>query len=173
MQLNFPIIDPHIHQWDPYHTPHAAALAVKLFGKHPRLLDHMVRLLNPKPIIETIGLTEHITAPYLPTHYKQDIAHYQVEQVVHIEAGWHEHKGTGVVNETRFVASLPFQAHNLALGAIVATADPRRKDFKNYCNSIRKFRPSFLGSVKWLPCIRIKACMPGLMNPICTLIKNS
>ncbi len=65
MQLNFPIIDPHIHQWDPYHTPHAAALAVKLFGKHPRLLDRMVRLLNPKPIIETIGLTEHITAPHL------------------------------------------------------------------------------------------------------------
>lgn len=145
MQLNFPIIDPHIHQWDPYHTPHAAALAVKLFGKHPRLLDRMVRLLNPKPIIETIGLTEHITAPYLPTHYKQDIAHYQVEQVVHIEAGWHEHKGTGVVNETRFVASLPFQAHDLALGAIVATADPRRKDFKKLLQLHQEASPKFRG----------------------------
>lgn len=66
MQLNFPIIDPHIHQWDPYHTPHAAALAVKLFGRHPHLLDRMVRLFNPKPIVDTVGLTEHITAPYLP-----------------------------------------------------------------------------------------------------------
>jgi len=86
MQLNFPIIDPHIHQWDPYHTPHAAAFAVKLFGKHPRLLDHMVRLLKPKEVIETIGLTEHIIAPYLPANYQQDIGHYQVEQVVYIEA---------------------------------------------------------------------------------------
>ena len=145
MQLSFPIIDPHIHQWDPYHTPHAAALAVKLFGKHPRLLDRMVRLLNPKPIIETIGLTEHITAPYLPAHYKQDIAYYQVEQVVHIEAGWHEHKGTGVVNETRFVAGLPFQAHDLALGAIVATADPRRKDFKKLLQLHQEASPKFRG----------------------------
>ncbi len=33
--LDFALIDPHIHQWDPYNTPHAAALAVKLLGKHP------------------------------------------------------------------------------------------------------------------------------------------
>ena len=35
--LDFALIDPHIHQWDPYNTPHAAALAVKLLGKHPKL----------------------------------------------------------------------------------------------------------------------------------------
>ena len=106
-QLSFPIIDPHIHQWDPYTTPHAAASAVKLFGKHPKLLNKMVRLIKPKAVIDTIGLTEHLTAPYLPENYKRDIGHYQVEQIVHIEASWHEHKGTGVVNETRFIAGLP------------------------------------------------------------------
>lgn len=145
MQLNFPIIDPHIHQWDPYHTPHAAALAVKLFGKHPHLLDRMVRLFNPKPIVETVGLTDHITAPYLPENYKQDIGDYQVEQVVHIEASWHEHKGTGVVNETKFVAGLPFQEHGLELGAIVATADPRRKDFKKLLELHQEASPKFRG----------------------------
>ncbi len=53
--LDFALIDPHIHQWYPYSTPHAAALAVKLLGKHPKLLDKMVRLVKPKDLIETIG----------------------------------------------------------------------------------------------------------------------
>ncbi|ENU16476.1 Uncharacterised protein [Acinetobacter lwoffii] len=33
-QLPFPIIDPHIHQWDPYNTPHAAALTVETQRRH-------------------------------------------------------------------------------------------------------------------------------------------
>lgn len=36
-QLDFSIIDPHIHQWDPYHTPHSAAVLVKALGKYPFL----------------------------------------------------------------------------------------------------------------------------------------
>lgn len=130
-QIGFPIIDAHIHQWDPYTTPHAAALAVKLFGKHPKLLDKMVRLIKPKAVIETIGLTEHLTSPYLPPNYKNDTGRYQVEQVVHVEASWHDHKGIGVVNETRFIHQLPFQETDIHLGAIVATADPRQKKFKD------------------------------------------
>ncbi len=144
-QLPFPIIDPHIHQWDPYNTPHAAALAVKLFGKHPRLLDKMVRLLKPKDVIETIGLTQHLTAPYLPANYKRDAGHYEVEQVVHVEASWHDHKGTGVVDETRFIAGLPFDQYNIRLGGIVATADPRQKNFKQLIELHREASPKFRG----------------------------
>ena len=65
-QLDFAIIDAHIHQWDPYNTPHAAALAVKLLDKHPYWLDKFVRLVKSDDLIETVGLTNHITAPYLP-----------------------------------------------------------------------------------------------------------
>ena len=143
-QLNFPIIDAHIHQWDPYTTPHAAALAVKLFGKHPKLLDKMIRLMKPKAVIDTIGLTQHLTAPYLPHNYKKDIGRYAVEHVVHVEASWHEHKGTGVVNETRFIEQLPFHEADLNLAAIVATADPRHKNFKDllkmHADASDKFR---------------------------------
>ena len=71
-QLDFALIDAHIHQWDPYNTPHAAALAVKLLGKHPYLLDKVVRLAKPKDLIDTLGLTTHITAPYLPQDYQKD-----------------------------------------------------------------------------------------------------
>ncbi len=144
-QLPFPIIDPHIHQWDPYTTPHAAASAVKLFGKHPKLLNKMVRLIKPKAVIDTIGLTEHLTAPYLPENYKRDIGHYQVEQIVHIEASWHEHKGTGVVNETRFIAGLPFAEQNIQLGGIVATADPRQKNFKQLLQLHQEVSPKLRG----------------------------
>lgn len=143
--LPFPIIDPHIHQWDPYTTPHAAAFAVKLFGKHPRLLDKMVRLLKPKDVIETIGLTQHLTAPYLPGNYKKDAGHYKVEQIVHVEASWHQQKGTGVVNETRFIAGLPFDQHNIQLGGIVATANPRQKNFKQLLQLHREASPKFRG----------------------------
>ncbi|WP_180039858.1 amidohydrolase [Acinetobacter sp. YH12100] len=144
-QLPFPIIDPHIHQWDPYNTPHAAAFAVKLFGKYPKLLDKMVRLLKPKDVIETIGLTEHLTAPYLPANYNKDLGHYEVEQIVHVEASWHDQKGTGVVDETRFVAGLPFDQHNIQLGGIVATADPRQKNFKQLIQLHREASPKFRG----------------------------
>lgn len=128
--LNFPLIDPHIHQWDPYSTPHAAAFAVKLLGQRPFLLDKMVRLVKPKDLIETVGLTEHITRPYLPQDYKNDLQHYAVEQVVHIEASWAKHKSKGVVGETEFIESLPFNEDTVKLGGIVATADPCDSNFK-------------------------------------------
>ncbi|WP_151804984.1 amidohydrolase family protein [Acinetobacter bereziniae] len=128
--LNFPLIDPHIHQWNPYSTPHAAAFAVKLLGQRPFLLDKMVRLVKPKDLIETVGLTEHITRPYLPQDYKNDLQHYAVEQVVHIEASWAKHKGKGVVGETEFIESLPFNEDTVKLGGIVATADPSDSNFK-------------------------------------------
>ena len=101
--------------------------------------------MKPKDVIETIGLTQHLTAPYLPANYKRDAGHYEVEQVVHVEASWHDHKGTGVVNETRFIAGLPFDQHIIQLGGIVATADPRQKNFKQLIQLHREASPKFRG----------------------------
>ena len=143
--LDFAIIDAHIHQWDPYTTPHTAALAVKLLGKHPYLLDKAVRMMNADDLIETLGLTHHVTAPYLPEHYVEDIGHYEVEQVVHVEASWHKNKGKGVIGETRFIESLPFNAKTVKLGGIVATADPRDSNFKKILQPHKKASPRFKG----------------------------
>lgn len=129
--VNFRIIDAHIHQWNPYTTPHPAALAVRCLGRHPRTLDRLLRLIKPKHLIDTVGLTQHITAPYLPQDYKRDIGYSAVEQVVHVEASWHEKKNLGPANETRFIQTLPFEAEGLKLAAIVAYADPRAKHFSN------------------------------------------
>ncbi|AMW78370.1 amidohydrolase [Acinetobacter sp. TGL-Y2] len=144
-QLDFALIDAHIHQWDPYNTPHAAATAVKLFGKHPYLLDKIVRLAKPKDLIDTLGLTSHITAPYLPQDYQKDLGHYRAAQVVHVEASWKNQSAKGVVAETKFIESLPFDTHGLSLGGIVAAADPRDSNFKKILKMHHKASPHFRG----------------------------
>lgn len=144
-QLDFGIIDAHIHQWDPYNTPHAAALAVKIFGKSPYLLDKVARLSTPKNLLQSLGQTAHITSAYLPENYKHDAGRYTIEQVVHVEANWHDHKGKGVVGETEFVKSLPFKQQNIQLGAIIATADPRESNFKKILKLHHKASPLFKG----------------------------
>lgn len=143
--LDFALIDSHIHQWDPYNTPHAAALAVKLFGNHPQLLDRMVRLVKSRALIESMGLTPHLTRPYLPQDYRRDTGSYAVEQVVHVEANWHHHIGKGVVEETRFIESLAFGAETVKLGGIVATADLRDRHFKNILKLHSEVSPRFRG----------------------------
>ena len=143
--LDFAIVDSHIHQWDPYNTPHAASLAVKLLGKHPYLLDKMMRLVKPQELIDTVGLTKHVTTPYLPENYKQDAGHYQVDQIVHVEASWHDHKGKGVVGETKFIESLDFNAQKIKLGAIVGTADPCDSSFKKILKMHKQASPHFRG----------------------------
>ncbi|NLN57507.1 MAG: amidohydrolase, partial [Gammaproteobacteria bacterium] len=143
--LGFALIDAHIHQWDPYNTPHSARLAVKLLGKHPHLLDKTIRWIKPKALIETLGRTEHVTSAYLPEHYARDLGFYPAEKVVHIEANWHDHKSKGVVGETEFIERLDFKNNGLALGAIVAAADPRDPNFKKILKLHHRASPHFRG----------------------------
>lgn len=143
--LDFAIIDPHLHQWDPYTTPHPARTAVKLFGNSPWLLDRSVRFTQPKTLIDTLGLTEHVTRPYLPEHYAKDLGQYNVEQVIHVEANWHKQKGKGVVEETDYIRSLPFSPQQLKLGGIVASADPSDSQFKKILKLHLKASPLVKG----------------------------
>jgi predicted TIM-barrel fold metal-dependent hydrolase len=152
--LKFAIVDPHIHQWDPYHTPHAAGHLVKLFGKYPKLIHALVKVVKPKPLLDTIGIADHILKPYLPSDYKKDCGAYNVEVVAHIEANWHHHKGFGVIEETHWIKQLPFHAHQLKLATIVATADPRDKHFKKILQAHQQASPLFRGIRKmasWHP----------------------
>lgn len=91
-QLNFPILDAHIHQWNPYTTPHSAARLVKAFGKYPKLMDKIVRVVKPKDLIETLGITQYALSPYLPFDYRVDSAGCSIDSVIHIEANWHHQK---------------------------------------------------------------------------------
>ncbi len=143
--LPFSIVDPHIHQWDPRHTPHQAALAVKLLGGFPRVLDRVARLATPQATIDSLGLTDYALAPYLPQNYAQDCVPYDVEAVVHVEADWHHQRGLGPVEETRWIAQLPFGQQNPKLGAIIGKADPLNPAFESILRAHIATSPLFRG----------------------------
>ena len=143
--LQFPIIDPHIHQWDPYHTPHRAAFGVKVLGRFPHVLDRAVKLVLPKAKLDSLGLNDHVLKPYLPTNYAEDCAPFHVEAVVHVEADWHHQKGLGPVEETRWIAQLPFGQHGPRLGAIVGKANLLDPNFENLLRTHINASPLFRG----------------------------
>jgi L-fuconolactonase len=116
------IVDPHIHQWDPFTTPREVSLPAKAVRRVP-LLRPIVLALVPKSDHEFVGDPVHVISPYLPADYRADAGDLPVDSIVHIEAGWKSHGDAG---ETAWVSSLPFGSDGLpGLGAIVCHADPR------------------------------------------------
>ena len=143
--LNFGIVDPHIHQWDPYHTPHAAGHLVKLLGKYPRLMHAVVNKTKPQALLDTVGDPSYVLQPYLPSDYREDYAQYHIDAVLHVEANWHHQQGFAVVEETKWITQLPFTSTHIQLAGIVATADPRHPQFKNILLAHQAVSPNFKG----------------------------
>ncbi len=121
------IIDPHIHQWDPFTTPREVTVPAKLLRNAPILRPVVLRLV-PRSGREFVGDPTAVLNPYLPADYRADAGDLPVEAIVHVEAGWHGHDDAGA-GETAWVASLPFGTGTApALGAVVFRADPREPD---------------------------------------------
>jgi predicted TIM-barrel fold metal-dependent hydrolase len=119
------LIDPHIHQWDPYTTPRETALPAKIIRRVPGLFGPIMRVM-PKPDREFVGDAHYVLAPYLPANYLADTGSLDVEAIVHVEAAWHGKGLLGSVGETTWVAGLPFGRDGAPrLGGIVVRADPR------------------------------------------------
>jgi predicted TIM-barrel fold metal-dependent hydrolase len=118
------VVDPHIHQWDPYTTPREVSLPAKAVRRLPPL-GKVVPTLVPRRDREFVGDPSHVLRPYLPQDYRADAGTLPVHAVVHIEAGWHGRAPMAAVGETKWVASLPFGVDGAPrLGAIVCHADP-------------------------------------------------
>lgn len=102
------ILDSHVHQWDPRTTPREATLAVKLFGWNPRLLDFVVRLAMPKPLVDFVGRGEFALNAYLPDGLQADWGRHRgrLVGVVHVQAGWKGKRHMDVVGETRWLESI-------------------------------------------------------------------
>lgn len=119
------MIDPHIHQWDPCTTPRVVSAQARLLRHLPYVPRGLARV-SPRRDREFIGDPHHVLKPYLPVDYVLDTGELPVRTVVHIEAGWQHTRGSSTVDETRWVAGLPFARYDApALGAIVVHADPR------------------------------------------------
>ncbi|MCE5292772.1 MAG: amidohydrolase family protein [Nocardiaceae bacterium] len=122
------VIDPHIHQWDPFTTPRHISMMAKVFAPLPRIPREM-RWIVPQADREFIGNPHHVLKPYGPREYAADAVPVPVRSIVHVEAGWLAHDHADTVGETRWIASLPFgQKGAPHLGAIVVNADPRWSD---------------------------------------------
>lgn len=122
------VVDPHIHQWDPLTTPRHSSGRARLLRPLPRVPRALGRLA-PRADREFVGDPHHVMKPYLPHDYRADAGGLPVEQVVHVEVAWLGEDPMSSVDETRWVAGLPFgQGRPPRLGAIVVHADPRWPD---------------------------------------------
>jgi predicted TIM-barrel fold metal-dependent hydrolase len=120
----FPIIDAHMHQWDPRSTPREATPLVRLLGRWPGAMHTVARIATSAATRDGVGRFDHVLAPYLPTDYASDVWPYAVEGVIHVEAGWRGRGAFGAVDETRWIARLPLDGTTgPRLLGIVAGAD--------------------------------------------------
>lgn len=125
-----PIIDPHIHLWDPRSTPRPASPFVRLFGWNRGLLRAAPRWLLPEATREFVGRTDYLTDAYLPPDYAADHGAHEIEGYVYVEASWTGRGRWAQADETRWVEQVAQRtdAEGPRLVAIVAAADLRRED---------------------------------------------
>ncbi len=122
------LVDPHIHQWDPFTTPRVISARARLLRPLPRI-PRLLQRLSPRAEREFVGDPTFVLKPYLPADYTADRDGLGVSSVVHVQAGWEGHRHLDSVDETRWVAGLPFGVDRAPdLGAIVVHADPREAD---------------------------------------------
>ena len=129
VDLNFGIVDPHIHLWDPYTTPRLVSPAVKIFGRFPRLLNAVAGVAFPRSAKAFVGRTTYVAAPYMPVDYNAATAPYRIDSIVHVQAGWHDPDPMGPVGETRWLETLDYAKADITLGALVAEGVPESAHF--------------------------------------------
>jgi len=142
---NTPILDAHVHQWDPRGTPREVTTAVKLLGWSPRLLDKVLRVAIPKPLIDFVGKADHALADYLPADLRQDWAGHasRLEGVVHVQAGWKAKSHRGVVDETRWLERIDPKGETIR--AIVGAAHLEAADLPEVLDAHEAASPRFRG----------------------------
>ncbi|OUS26760.1 hypothetical protein A9Q99_16190 [Gammaproteobacteria bacterium 45_16_T64] len=142
---DFPIIDPHIHQWDLKHTPRALTWPKKLLGWNNGLYERAIMLGAKKSDRDYVGKVDHVAHNYLPETYRQDVRHLNLQQIVHVEADWKDKSGLGPVGETLWVDSLFRSQSNIDLGALIGYVDFRKGNVLGILDAHRKASKKFVG----------------------------
>ncbi|MDX1658833.1 MAG: hypothetical protein R3343_08440 [Nitriliruptorales bacterium] len=100
------VIDPHVHLWDLRGTPRRQTPLVKLFGWSPGVVMWLGPKVFPDDAIDFFDQPDHVLSDYLPRDYALDTAAWNVEGVVHVEAGWEAKGPMGPVGETGWLEEI-------------------------------------------------------------------
>ncbi|NNE96350.1 MAG: amidohydrolase family protein [Acidimicrobiales bacterium] len=140
-----PILDAHVHQWDPKGTPREVTTAVKLLGWSPRLLETVVRAAIPKPLIDFVGKADHALNNYLPENLRHDCGEHasRHEGVVHVQAGWKAKSHRDLVDETSWLESIDPTGGTIR--AIVGAAHLDATDLPEVLDAHEATSPRFRG----------------------------
>jgi predicted TIM-barrel fold metal-dependent hydrolase len=106
MLLDVPVLDSHVHCWDPRSTPREVSIAIKLLGWSDGLLRTLGPKLFPRAAVRFVGRTDYVMNPYLPGDWRQDRQGVRSPGFVHVQAGWKGHGPLGPVGETRWLESV-------------------------------------------------------------------
>jgi L-fuconolactonase len=106
MALDVPVLDPHVHFWDPRSTPREVSPAVKLLGWNESLLRAVAPRLFPRAIAGFVGRPDYLLRPYLPGDWMGERGETRSPGFVHVQAGWHGRGPLASVGETRWLESL-------------------------------------------------------------------
>jgi predicted TIM-barrel fold metal-dependent hydrolase len=117
--MSEPVLDAHVHFWDPRTTPRTVSPAVKLLGWNEALLLGLVTRVVPKATRDFVGNPGHVLHPYLPGTHRRDHEGVALAGVVHVQADWQTRDAFGYVDETRWLEELC----SASLHAIVGHAD--------------------------------------------------
>jgi predicted TIM-barrel fold metal-dependent hydrolase len=101
-----PIIDSHVHFWDPRTTPRTVSPVVKLLGWNERLLHSVGLRLFPKDARNFVGIPNHVMRAYLPSELAHEQRDVNAHGFVHVQAGWHGRGELCGADETRWLESL-------------------------------------------------------------------
>jgi L-fuconolactonase len=101
-----PIIDAHIHLWDPRTTPRTVSPLVRTVGFSPALLRAATRRFAPADALSFIGSPDHVLAPFLPGTWLHEADGADVRGFVHVQADWRARTSMGQVGESRWLEQL-------------------------------------------------------------------
>lgn len=106
MMLDVPVLDAHVHFWEPRSTPRVVSPVVKALGWNDRLLMAAGRRLFPEAMYAFVGKPDYVMHAYLPGDWHRDHGAFETRGLVHVQAGWHDRKSLGLAGETRWLESL-------------------------------------------------------------------
>ncbi|WP_370323926.1 amidohydrolase [Euzebya sp.] len=135
-----PIIDAHIHLWDPRTTPRTASPLVRGLGWNERLLRRAAQRLVPDASLAFVGRPDQVLNPYLPGTWWNETDGADVRGFVHVQADWQSKTAMGQVEETRWLESVCGR-DLLALVGNADLADPRLDAVLDaHCEASGRFR---------------------------------